>query len=149
MGAVEVVLEGDVFGVEVVAEDVDCGVADFGSAGTLAGVVYDDGLRWIAAGAAEGDVGLLDDDLLAVAAGSDEDGAAFGGDAVDGGLDGLVFGGAVGGYFVGLLRVGGGEAGGEERDLDQGEALVLHRHESLALRLRAGNVCADPAAKLV
>ena len=44
MGAVEVVLEGDVVGVEVVAEDVDGGVAGLGAAGALAGVVDDDGL---------------------------------------------------------------------------------------------------------
>ena len=79
VGAVEVVLEGDVFGVEVVAEDVDGGVAGFGAAGSLAGVVDDDGLGGVGGGAAEGDVGLIDDDLLAVAAGGDEDGAAVGG----------------------------------------------------------------------
>ena len=57
-------------------------------------------------------MGLIDDDLLAVGAGGDEDGAAGGGEAVDGGLDGRVLGGAVGGYFVGLLRVRCGEAEG-------------------------------------
>ena len=51
MGAVEVVLEGDVFGVEVVAEDVDGGVAGLGAAGALAGVVDEDGGGGIGAGA--------------------------------------------------------------------------------------------------
>ncbi len=86
VGAVEVVLEGDVLGVEVVAEDVNGGVAGFGAAGALAGVIDDDGFGGVGVGADEGYVGLLDDDLLAVGAGGEGDDAAFGGELVDRGL---------------------------------------------------------------
>ena len=127
VGAVEVVLEGEVEGVEVVAEDVDGGVAGLGAARALAGVVDEDGGGGVRAGAFEGDVGLVDDDLLAVGAGRDEDGAAGGRKVVDGGLHGGVVGFAVGGNMQGGELLGGCGDGeedeGERRERTQGEAL--------------------------
>ena len=88
--ACEVVLEGDVEGVEVVAEYVDRSVAQPGATRALAGVVNQYGRGRIGSGAFEGEVGLVDDDLLAVGAGADEYSAAGRRYIVDRGLHCLV-----------------------------------------------------------
>jgi hypothetical protein len=96
VSTVEVVLERNVFGAEVVAENVNGGVAWFVAASALAGVVDDDGLAGVWIDAFKGDVGLVDDQLLAVGAGSDKDKATSGRDPVDGGLDRVVITSAIG-----------------------------------------------------
>jgi hypothetical protein len=90
MRAVEVVLEGDVEGVEFVSEYVDSRVARLGTTRALAGVVDEYGSGGIGARAFEGEVGLVDDDLLAVGAGGDEYSAAGRRYIVDCRLHGLV-----------------------------------------------------------
>jgi len=99
--AVEIVLEGDVIGVEVVAEYVDSRVAGLGAARALTGVVDQNRRGWIWPSALQSDVGLIDDHLFAVGARSDEQGTAGRGNVVDGGLHGGVIGASIRGYAEG------------------------------------------------
>ena len=101
MGTVEVVLEGDVFCVKVVAKHVDGGIAGLVAARALAGVVDDDGLAGIGVRALQSDVRLVDDDLLAVGAGRDEDDPAGRWHVIDGRLHGGVLTSAVSGHAKG------------------------------------------------
>lgn len=101
MGTVEVVLEGDVFCVKVVAKHVDGGIAGLVAARALAGIIHEDRPAGIGAGAFEGDVRLIDDDLLAIGAGGDQDGAARRRHVIDGRLHGGVLTSAVSGHAKG------------------------------------------------
>lgn len=90
MRAIEVILESDVESMEVVAEYVDSSVARLGATRALAGVVDEYGGGGIGAGAFEGEVGLVDDDLLTVGTGGDEYSSAGRRYIVDRGLYGPV-----------------------------------------------------------
>ena len=104
MGAVEVVLEGDVFGEEVVGGDVDGGGVQRAAVLAGAAVVDDDGFAGVGIGAADGDVGLVDGEHFAIDAGRNGENRAAGfGRHVERALNGVVVAGAVGGDVEGFV----------------------------------------------
>src|ERR1019366_8060206 len=74
---------------------MDGGGTRLAAARTLAGIVDDNRLAGVGASALESDMRLVDDDLLAVGSGCDEDDAARRWQVIDRGLHGGVFASAV------------------------------------------------------
>ena len=97
VGAVEVVLECEVERVEVAAEHVNGRIARLGAPRSLAGVVDQDGRRRVCSRSAQRHVGLVDDYLLAIDAGCNENCPACSRNGVDRCLDCLVLRRAIGG----------------------------------------------------
>ncbi len=138
MRAVEVVLEGDVFGEEIVAGDVDGGGVQRAAVLAGAAIVDHDRFAGVGIGAADGDVGLVDGEHFAIDAGRNgEHGAAGFGSHVERALNGVVIAGAVGGDVEGLVfrRNFAGHLG---------SGFVFRERNEAAHRSRAAGPAAEP-----